>query len=313
MTEIAGKAAALWGLETADCRFVAGRENQVFRLTDGQSAYALRIRRQGLRNQSELLSELAWMQAMGAAGLDVPNPQISLQGNLLEIIEDHQVDLVSWMDGTPIGQSAKPLALDNPTEVFFELGAALAKLHEASDRFEPEANFTRWHWDLDGVLGPDPLWGTFWDNPTLDSETANMLHAFRSRAVDHLVRISKNMDYGLIHADPVRENVLWTGKRLQLIDFDDGGFGFRLFDIATALIKNTQEPDYADLHSNLIAGYHSCRSLDVSELDFFLALRAVTYVGWITPRMQEPGGTARNARFIRDARRHCLAWLERSH
>jgi Ser/Thr protein kinase RdoA (MazF antagonist) len=312
MTEITRKAAALWGLETATCRFVAGRENQVFHLSDGQSAYALRIRRPGLRNQPELLSELAWMKAMGAAGLDVPNPQTSRRGNLLEIVEDHQVDLVSWMDGTPIGQSAKPLALDKPSEVFFELGAALAKLHEASDRFEPDANFTRWHWDLDGLLGPDPLWGPFWDNPELDPETASMLQAFRSNAVDHLRQISTNMDYGLIHADPVRENVLWTGKRLQLIDFDDGGFGFRLFEIATALIKNTREPNYVDLRRNLIAGYHSSRSLDVSELDFFLALRAVTYVGWITPRIHEPGGTARNARFIRDARLHCLKWLERS-
>ena len=33
--------------------------------------------------------------------------------------------------------------------------------------------------------------------------------------------------------DLVRENVMVDGDKLQLIDFDDGGFGFNLYDLAT--------------------------------------------------------------------------------
>ena len=54
-----------------------------------------------------------------------------------------------------------------------------------------------------------------------------------------------------------------------MIDFDDGGFGFRLFDIATALIKHRVEPDFTDLRAALIEGYHSQRTLDVGALEFF--------------------------------------------
>ena len=34
---------------------------------------------------------------------------------------------------------------------------------------------------------------------------------------------------------------------LGLLDFDDGGFGFRVFDLATTLLKNLAEPDYPAL------------------------------------------------------------------
>ena len=93
----------------------------------------------------------------------------------------------------------------------------------------------------------------------------------------------------------------WNGA-LSLIDFDDGGWGYRLFDIATALIKSRAEPDYPALQAALIAGYQRERALDVSALDLFMALRAVTYVGWIITRLNEPGGTTRNSRMVAQAR-----------
>ena len=116
-----------------------------------------------------------------------------------------------------------------------------------------------------------------------------------------LNELEGGLDYGLIHADPVRENIMFDGTDLYLIDFDDAGFGFRLFDLATALIKNRQEPDYPDLRDAMLNGYRQERALDTSALDLFLALRAVTYVGWIVPRLEEDGGHARNKRMVSDA------------
>jgi hypothetical protein len=42
----------------------------------------------------------------------------------------------------------------------------------------------------------------------------------------------------------VRENVLVNGDDIEMIDFDDGGHGWRMFDIATALFRNRDEPHY---------------------------------------------------------------------
>ena len=52
----------------------------------------------------------------------------------------------------------------------------------------------------------------------------------------------------------------------------------------------------------LIDGYHSRRALDMGALDFFMALRAVTYIGWIITRLGEDGASARNERFLAQAK-----------
>ncbi len=90
--------------------------------------------------------------------------------------------------------------------------------------------------------------------------------------------------------------------KVQIIDFDDSGFGFRLFDVATTLLRNQTEPDYATLKQSLLTGYQSVRNLDLASLDLFAVLRALTYVGWIMSRMNEEGSQERNARFVSTAR-----------
>jgi len=114
------------------------------------------------------------------------------------------------------------------------------------------------------------------------------------------------LDYGLIHADLVPGNVMVDGQYIKLIDFDDGGFGYRIFEIATALHKFTPAADYPILRAALIAGYTAERQIDLTLLDLFLAIRSVTYVGWNIARLEEAGGIERNARFIGAARNMVL-------
>ena len=310
MTSVVEQALACWGWERAPCTFVAGRENQVYRVSAPEGVFALRIKRPGYRSQSELLSELQWMDAMGSAGVSVPRPRQSLSGRWLESVQGQLVDVIGWLDGQPLGQTGVPLQLNDAPQVFQRLGVAMAQFHQACDRWAPPASFTRCHWDAEGLLGDEPLWGRFWDNPGLDAPTRDLLITFRQRASAVLAQWP-NLDCGLIHADWVRENVLLNGDQVQLIDFDDGGFGFRLFDVATALIKNRKEADFPSLRETLIDGYRTVRALDTDQLDLFMALRAVTYVGWIVPRLHEPGAPERQTRCVRDAKELCAAWLER--
>jgi Ser/Thr protein kinase RdoA (MazF antagonist) len=177
-------------------------------------------------------------------------------------------------------------------------GAAIAKLHAVSDRWSRPANFSRPAWDIDGLTGPQPYWGKYWDNPALGPEDRQLIVAARDKARDTLVSNKGRLDFGLIHADLVRENVLLEGSDVKFIDFDDCGTGFRLFDLATALLKNMQEPDYPDLERSLLHGYQAVRPMEMDMLAVFLVLRAFTYLGWIIPRMSESGATARNQRNI---------------
>lgn len=308
MTNLIARALARWGMVNVDCAFVAGRENQVYRISCNEGDFALRIRRPGLRNEAELRSELIWLNAMRQAGLCVPRPKRSAHGRFLERIDRHAADMTGWLTGRPLGR--EPLQIENVDQVFFALGRETARLHTANDAFIPPQGFVRPDWNIDGLLGETPLWDRFWQNPTLDEDARRLLQAFRRKARRDLTHLANTLDYGLIHADIVRENVLIDGECLRLIDFDDGGYGFRLFDIATTLLKHRKEACYETIRSNLIEGYRTVRWLDVSQLDLFLSLRAVTYVGWSIRRMAEDGVPARNARFIADAHELCTAYLD---
>jgi Ser/Thr protein kinase RdoA (MazF antagonist) len=181
------------------------------------------------------------------------------------------------------------------------LGQAMANLHLKSDDWTPPPHFSRHAWDLDGLLGEAPLWGRFWENPRLTPAEAALMTQARDKARDQLAALSAP-DYGLIHADLVQENVL-IGPAMDeggphLIDFDDGGWGYRLFDMATVLNFILREPDPEPLQAAFTQGYLSTRTIDLTALPLFQTLRALTYVGWIVPRLSEPGADARHTRFI---------------
>lgn len=310
MTDLATTAAARWGLGHARLQFVAGRENQVYRVSDACGDHALRIKRPGYRQRTEIESELQWMAALDRAGILVPRPVPSLAGQLLEQVDGHLVDLLTWMPGQTLGA----LLQDHPTpgvdRLFHALGQQMARLHAASDAWVKPADFSRVRWDAEGLLGEAPVWGRFWDHPGLSDDDRRLFVHFRSTARRELQRLQDRLDFGLIHADLVRENVLLHGDRIGLLDFDDGGWGYRPFDLATTLLKFTGSPDYPVLRDALLRGYQTVRPLDTGTLDLFLALRAVTYVGWVVPRLGEVGAQARSQRYVATAREACQRWLQ---
>ncbi|WP_170516650.1 phosphotransferase enzyme family protein [Ruegeria atlantica] len=302
MTPIVEQALTLWSMEGAEWSLVAARENHVYRVQTGGQSFALRLHRQGLHSDAALRSELLWIAELGTKGVSVPTPVPATDGRYLHLLDGVQVDMLDWLPGRPLGSTGTGIDHDDRTGIFRALGREMAKLHEVSDAWARPDEFMRWSWERAGLLGDAPLWDRFWENPTLSVEDRALFAAFREAANSHLQRVEDQLDYGLIHADLVRENVMVQGDKLWLIDFDDAGFGFRLFDIATTLLKNLREPDYDALQDALLDGYLSVRALDTEHLDLFMALRAATYVGWISSRMSEDGSETRNMRFIETAR-----------
>ncbi|MEW2915784.1 homoserine kinase [Ruegeria sp. ANG10] len=309
MTRIVEQALTLWGMDNAEWSLVAARENHVYRVQTGGHSYALRLHRQGLHSDAALRSELQWIAELGAKGVSVPTPVPATDGHYLHLLDGVRVDLLDWLPGRPLGSTGTGIDHDDRTGIFRALGREMAKLHEVSDAWVRPDEFERWSWDRAGLLGDVPLWSRFWENPTLSDEDHALFTAFRGTANNHLQKIEDQLDYGLIHADLVRENVMVQDNKLWLIDFDDAGFGFRLFDVATTLLKNLREPDYDTLQEALLEGYRSGRALDTKHLDLFMALRAVTYVGWVSSRMGEDGSEAQNTRFKDTARELLTRYL----
>jgi Ser/Thr protein kinase RdoA (MazF antagonist) len=296
---LAHKALEHWDCITGPPVFVMHRENAVFKVETNIGFAALRIHRPFYHSRVEIESELQWMAHLVEAGVDVPSPFITRQGqHVAEVRNDQKqtyiVDLLSWMGGEPLGKSRTPLAYtrEKLESIFFELGHCLALMHNASDTWPLPAGFRRHALDREGLLGQTAAWGKFWDATCLASNEKKLMRDARQLALKKLdVLAAAGADYGLIHADLVRENILISDRKVRFIDFDDACFGFRMFDLAVALVKNREEPHYASMKTKLFEGYTSIRQItkmDENSLELFLAVRDFAYLGWADARRDEP-------------------------
>ncbi|QKK27012.1 phosphotransferase enzyme family protein [Rhizobium hidalgonense] len=310
----AREALVYWGLSSQEPQLLKYRENAVFKisLSDGQPA-VLRLHRPGYNSAQALGSELQWMKVLEHGGVEVPAPIPADNGaDYVELppnrdFPNQNADVVSWLSGSPLGQSGVLLAQDlqELISIFRAIGNKMADLHTISDAWERGSAFDRPSWDTQGLLGDNPVWGRFWDFDGLPPEDRDKLGRMRGILLDEMKRIEpQKLDFGLIHADLVRENVLVTQNSVQFIDFDDSGYGWRLFDIATTLLRNRAEPHYPHIRQAVLDGYRSSRELSFqaeSILPLFMLLRSLTYIGWIGERPEFADNGARLSRYLKDS------------
>lgn len=280
-----------WSLGKAKITLVAARENRVYRVSTPSKTYALRFHRPGYRTLAEVNAELLWMDRLAQNGVLVPQPVKARDNQYVAAFNGTIVDMLYWVEGTPLGK-LKPTVTH-----YYQLGCLLARMHTLADQWQPPAEFVRPHWNL---TGDQPTWGRFWENPLLNGQQQQCLSQFRQQAAAQL-RSLASADTGLIHADLVPDNVLVNDSDLCPIDFDDGGYGYRLFDVATVTFRSHRICENGQLANAVLDGYCTLRPLDQDLLPLFEALRACTYVGWNIARMHEPDARTRNERFITEA------------
>ncbi len=301
LTVLARQALRHWNVEQCDPGLIKYRENAVFRVTDNTGTpAALRVHRQGYHSDASLASELRWMSMLRESGMHVPAPIPVTQNDasseyMISIGNDElpgtwQVDMLSWMDGKELGEVGEPLRLGvhNPATVFENIGATMATLHNLSCNWSGTGSMQRHAWDHDGLVGDNPLWGQFWQLEALDQQQRKKILEIKHAVSEGLKAYGQSDEnYGLIHADMVPENVMINGDHIQLIDFDDAGFGWHMFEIATALHWLGDEPEFDTMKSSLLQGYQRVRPLsndDLNTLPLFHVARSLTYLGWVHTR-----------------------------
>jgi Ser/Thr protein kinase RdoA (MazF antagonist) len=201
-------------------------------------------------------------------------------GALLVALRDgRHASAIRWLEGEALGESAKPFdrPLTQILDLYQALGALLGRVHLATDALTLPEGFTRPNWDREGLVGDQPLWGRFWEHHTATPDQRGTLIRARDALRERLAG-----DIGLIHADVLRENVLVSGTSVSLIDFDDSGFGFRLYDLGTALVQTVVHPEHPDLRDALMQGYGTT---DCDMVEAFTLARTLASVGWTMPRL----------------------------
>lgn len=282
---LAAEAATLWG--GVAVALIRNRENAVFRmaLPNGASA-ALRLHRIGYQSEAAIRSELWFCAALADHGLPVPRPiPLPDAQPLVTLSNGRLASAVEWLPGKSLGEAGVPLlgtAQDQGAQ-HYALGRLLAEVHTATEALALPANFSRPAWDIDGLVGETPFWGRFWEHPALTAAEAATLQRARVFLRDAL----QSHDARLIpvHADVLRENILVDGAALALIDFDDSGLGFPLYDLGTVLSQNLYEPACAEISAALIDGYQTLRPAAPRMVDVFTLARTLASVGWTMPRL----------------------------
>lgn len=261
-------------------RLIRDRENHVFEMLTPHGRAALRLHRAGYQAPEAIKSELWWCAELARVGLPVPAALPARDGALLVPLGDgRHASAIAWIEGDALGEAAKPNSRPLPLvlDLYHALGNLLARVHRTTDDLTLPPDFTRPRWDLDGLVGDNPLWGRFWDHPAANPDQRAMLIRGRDALRERLAG-----EIGLIHADVLRENVLVTGPSVSLIDFDDSGFGFRLHDLGTALVQTVQHPQHPHLRDALMAGYGTT---DTEMVEAFTLARTLASVGWTMPRL----------------------------
>jgi Ser/Thr protein kinase RdoA (MazF antagonist) len=287
LDSIAAEAASHWNGNII--RLISNRENAVFEISLPNGRAALRLHRLGYQSDVAIRSELWWCAALAREGIAVPAALTSINGALLvRLSNGRNASVIDWVEGEPLGEAGR--LFDQPLAVVLQrhraLGRLLADFHSATDRLTLPPDFTRPSWDIEGVVGETPFWGRFWDHPVATPAQAATLRRARDFLRERLTAYAANgADFGPMHADVLRENVLVNKESLSLIDFDDSGIGFRLYDLGTALSQNVYEPNYTQIRDALITGYAETRAAPVDLVEIFTLARTCTSVGWTGPRL----------------------------
>ena len=296
MYAVAERALGEWNLGAAKIALISRSENVVFRVDveDGRR-YALRVHRPGYHTLAELESEQMWTAALNQAGIGAPLAQRTRAGDHYAAVGVpgtrgiRCVGLVPWFDGVRLDEQIEGAPDPATRDAYFEkLGRLMAAMHDQALDWRPPAPFQRHSLDADGFMGEAPFWGRFWEIPQLTSEQREILADARARLHARLSGYDKNRGtYSMIHADLRASNVLTLGDQLQVIDFDDAGFGWHQYDMAVVLFDYAIAPDLEAIRDALIRGYRSRRAIseeDLELLPLFLLIRALASLGWLNDR-----------------------------
>lgn len=323
LSDLARTALAQYEGSFSEPAIVKYRENAIFSVHDGEGKrFALRIHRPHYHSDEALHSELSWMRALAAYGIAVPDVRLNRDGEAITLAgatsvpENRRADLLCWVDGAPLStlEESGELGLEERRKIYRRLGALTARLHEHGAQWQLPPNFERHDWFTDSLIGENPLWGPFWELPCLTARQRQLLDRARHKASAALKDYPRTpANSGLIHADLIADNLMVSGEAVRPIDFDDCGFGWHMFDIATSLYFLMDDPDFEALVEALFSGYRTVRPLAESEeeaLPLFLMLRATTYLGWVGSRSETETARELTPILVKRCNNACERYLE---
>ncbi len=153
-----------------------------------------------------------------------------------------------------------------------------ARMHLHSRQWRRPECFERLTWDFETSIGNTPHWGRWQDGMGFDAGKARAVRQDRRSHRQPTELYGKGQErFGLIHCDLRLANLLVDGKTVKVIDFDDSGFGWFMYDAATPVSFYEHDPKVPDLIAAWLKGYKSVSDIareDEEEIPTFVMLAA---------------------------------------
>lgn len=261
-------------------------ENATYRIDDPSSGtkWALRVHREGYHSPAGIASELAWQRALKNDGAIItPSAIAGLDGEVIQTVNidglprPRNVVLFEWEAG------AEPAETD--VAGFELLGETAARMHQHVRGWPRPTWFERHTWDFETSLGERPHWGRWRDGMGMTTKTQKVFGKTVDLIAQRLAQFGKGPDrFGLVHGDMRLANLLMDGRTVKVIDFDDCGFSWFLYDCATTVSFFEHKPEVPELIAAWVHGYRRVGTLsaeDEAEIETFVMLRRLLLVAWI--------------------------------
>ncbi len=264
-------------------------ENHTYRVQDPDTgvAYALRVHRPGYRTPRQIESELAWIDALDHDGVVATPPVVAARDGRRVVsasapgLDPRDVVVFEWVDGVAPDLDSGAAAIDQ----FETLGAISARMHDHARRWPRPEGFDRPRWDYEHSIGPRGHWGAWQDGLGMGPEELAQLQRLDATIASRLRAYGQDPSrFGLVHADIRLANVLADGDTVRVIDFDDCGFTWFMYDFATAVSFMEDHPRVPELREAWVRGYRTEAQLEPAaeaELETFVMLRRLLLVAWI--------------------------------
>lgn len=279
---------AQWALpHDAIVKLITVSENATFLVTaDGIDVGVVRLHRPGyLSDAVQITAELRWVEAIAQqTEVAVPRPVSGATGDLVHTLVDPDgtvwtAVMFEFVTGDVLESVTDPLPFAST------IGRTTALLHEHARTWTPPAGFSRFEWDLPDLLGVSARWGT-WEAAPLPTGTLAVLKRAEEKALRIVDRLERTPErWGLIHADLRPSNIMIDGDDLVVIDFDDAGYGWYLYDFAAALSFGEHLPTARQNAGDWVAGYRSVLPFTEEDAELacaFSMIRRLTMLGWTT-------------------------------
>ncbi|HEX4428642.1 MAG TPA: phosphotransferase [Frankiaceae bacterium] len=267
-------------------------ENATYLVRDPRGEPAvLRLNRPGYHSHDALVSELAWTASLREADVvRTPRWIPTLTGEpVARLTPDRQDDarhavLFGYARGTHPESDAGLGELA-------QIGDIAARLHAHARSWRRPAGFCRFSWDLQAALGDGAgrpgRWGD-WRERLCGPERGAAERAESQLRQELSAYGDAPSRYGLIHADLRAANLLAEpnpdlATAYTVIDFDDCGYSWFLYDLAASVSFLEHHPDLPALVSSWLEGYRRTAVVEPADravMPALIMLRRLQLQAW---------------------------------